>query len=338
MQITPGALDEAKSGHGKIDRSRLPAIPLPRNDPPAETARLWLGPALALVGAFGFSGKSIFAKLAYAASTSIDAVTVLTFRMLFSLPFLGLMLWMARRSDETQQTRIVMSRRDWALMTGLGFIGYFLSSFLDFWGLEYISASLERLILFLNPTIVVILSAIIFRKPVTRWTAAALVLSYSGILLVFAHDFHVMPETRALLIGGGLVFASAVSYAIYLVGNGGLIARLGAPRFTAYGMGVSSIFVISQFLLIRPLSSLQQPAAVYWHMAGIAVFSTVLPIWITNEAIRMIGSSRVALIGTIGPILTIGLGSMFLGESVTLVQIAGAVLVIAGVGVVTLKR
>jgi drug/metabolite transporter (DMT)-like permease len=303
----------------------------------AESTRLWIGPALALVGAFGFSGKSIFAKLAYAASSNLDAVTLIAFRMLFSIPFLLLMLWMARR-NEGSAARVVLSRRDWWTLCWLGFIGYYCASLLDFWGLQYISASLERLILFLNPTIVVLLSAVFYRKPVTRWTIVALVLSYSGIVLVFAHDFAHTPETHALAIGGGLVFASAVSYAIYLAGNGSLIQRLGAPRFTAYGMAVSAVFVVVQFVATRPLSALEQPTIIYWYMAGIAVFSTVLPIWLTNEAIRMIGASRVALIGTIGPILTIGLGSAFLAEPVTLIQLAGALLVTAGVGVVTLKR
>jgi drug/metabolite transporter (DMT)-like permease len=293
----------------------------------------WLGPALAFAGAFGFSAKAIFAKLAYAAST-VDAITVLTFRMIFSLPFFALMIWVAQR--DAMRTRL--SRRDWAAIVWLGFIGYYLASLLDFLGLEYISASLERLILFLNPTIVVLLSALVLGKPITRRIAAALALSYAGIVLVFAHDFHLARETATLLIGGGLVFASAITYAIYLVGNGEIIQRVGAARFTAYGMSVSTVFVFLQFLLTRPLSALHQPATVYWTIAGMAVFSTVLPIWLTNEAIRRIGSNRVALIGTIGPVLTIGLGAIFLGEAITLFQIGGAALVMAGVVLVTLKR
>lgn len=300
---------------------------------PPESSRAWLGPTLAIVGALGFSGKSIFAKLAYAAS-EFDATTLLVFRMVFSIPFFVLMLWVARRSEH----RVEMHRGDWWSLLWLGFLGYYLASFLDFWGLEYISASLERLILFLNPTIVVVLSAILYQTRVTRWTIAAIALSYAGIVLVFAHDFTVMPETRALLIGGGLVFASAVSYATYLVFSGGLISRLGAARFTAYGMMISSVFVFMQFGLTRPMSVLVQPPVVYWYMIGMAVFSTVLPIWLTNEAIRLMGSSRIAMIGTIGPILTIGLGAVFLSEPVTLVQLAGAVLVMAGVALVTLKR
>jgi drug/metabolite transporter (DMT)-like permease len=286
-----------------------------------------------LAGAFGFSAKAIFAKLAYAAST-VDAITVLTFRMIFSLPFFALMIWVAQRDA----TRARLARRDWTAILWLGFIGYYLASLLDFWGLQYITASLERLILFLNPTIVVLLSALVLGKPITRRTAVALGLSYAGIVMVFAHDFHLAQDTAVLLIGGGLVFASAILYAIYLVGNGEIIQRAGAARFTAYAMAVSTLFVFVQFLVTRPLSVLNQPMAVYWNTAGMAVFSTVLPIWLTNEAIRRIGANRVALIGTIGPVLTIGLGAIFLGEAITLFQMGGAALVMAGVVLVTLKK
>ena len=288
---------------------------------------------LALVGALGFSAKAIFAKLAYAASP-IDAITLLTFRMIFSIPFFALMIWFAGRDAG----RSPISRRDWIALVWLGFIGYYLTSLLDFWGLQYISASLERLILFLNPTIVVALSAIIYRRPVTPTTIAAMVLSYSGIVIVFAHDLTVAQETTALLIGSGLVFASAVGYAIYLVGSGEIIRRVGAARFTAYGMVISSSFVFIHFLATRPLSTLNQPAAVYWSIGGMAVFSTVVPVWLVNEAIRAMGSSRAALIGTIGPILTIGLGAILLGEAITWLQIAGALLVMCGVALVSLKR
>ena len=306
---------------------------MPLSIPPsARPERHWLGPALALGGAFGFSAKAIFAKLAYAAAP-IDAVTVLTFRMLFSLPLCALMIWAAQRDA----ARARLTRRDWAVIVWLGFIGYYLASLLDFWGLEFISASLERLILFLNPTIVVLLSALVLRKPVTRRTLLALGLSYAGIVLVFAHDLQLARDTSALLVGGGLVFASAVVYAIYLVGNGEIIHRVGAVRFTGYAMAVSTVFVFLQFLLTRPVSSLSQPAAVYWIIGGMAVASTVLPIWLMNEAIRRIGANRVALIGTIGPVLTIGLGALVLGEPVTAFQLAGAAMVIAGVGLVTLK-
>jgi len=293
----------------------------------------WIGPACALLGALGFSGKAIFAKLAYAAGP-LDSVTLLALRMLFSLPFFGVMLWLSRRDREQR----VLTRSDWIAIVWLGFLGYYLASFLDFWGLEYITAGLERLILFLNPTIVVMLSAWLLKQRVTRRTVAALALTYAGIVLVFAHDFALATDVVALLTGGGLVFASAVAYALYLVGNGEIIGRIGAMRFTAYAMLASAGFVLVQFALTRPLSALDQPTTVYWMIAGIALFSTALPIWLTNEGIRRIGSGRVAMIGTSGPVLTIGMGVIFLDERVTAVQLAGASLVIAGVVLVTFAR
>ena len=327
------AAADSESRCGTIDASLFPEAQL---SPPPRFPRFkdhWIGPALALAGASGFSAKAIFAKLAYAAST-LDPVTLLTFRMIFSLPFFGAMIWFASR--DTTRARLV--RRDWIAIVWLGFVGYYLASLLDFWGLQFISASLERLILFMNPTIVVLLSALVLRKPVTRRIAFALALSYAGIVMVFAHDFQLAQETTALLFGSGLVFASAVVYAIYLVGNGEIIGRIGAARFTAYGMAGSTVFVFAQFLLTRPLSALEQPAQVYWMMIGMAIVSTVLPIWLTNEAIRRIGSNRVALIGTIGPVLTIGLGAVFLGEPITIFQIGGAALVMAGVVLVTFAK
>ena len=306
-----------------------PPIKQPSRRPESE----WTGPALALLGSFAFSGKAIFAKLAYAAA-SLDAVTLIALRMLYSLPFFGAMIWWSHR-DKSQPP---LTRRDWTALLWLGFFGYYLASFLDFWGLEYISAGLERLILFTNPTIVVVLSALWFKKRITYRTAIALLLTYLGIAVVFAQDLVVTADTKTLFLGGALVFASAISYAVYLVWNGEIIARIGAARFTAYGMAVSSVFVMLQFALTRPLSALVQPVTVNAMVASMAIFSTVLPIWLTSESIRRIGAGRVAMIGTTGPIMTIGLGAIFLGEAITLVQLAGAALVIAGVVLVSFSR
>ncbi|MEO8133985.1 MAG: DMT family transporter [Betaproteobacteria bacterium] len=315
------------------DCNRAPEIPLSPPHSSVRAERQWLGPLYGLLGAFGFSAKAIFAKLAYAAS-SIDAITVLTFRMIFSLPFLVLMVWWAHRDA----ARLRFTRRDWIAIIWLGFVGYYLASLLDFKGLQYISASLERLILFMNPTLVVLLSALLLRKAISRRTALALALSYGGIVLVFVHDLEITSESATLLTGGSLVFGSAVAYAVYLIGSGEVIGRLGAVRFTAYGMLTSATFVFLHFLLTRPAAALVQSAYVYSLIAAMALFSTVLPIWCTNEAIRRIGSGRTAMIGTIGPVLTIGLGAMFLGEAVTIYQVSGAALVVCGVVLVMLNR
>lgn len=333
-RVHPHDRDAARQGRAKACgtiacRARRTLPPTLSHRPEAA----WFGPACALLGALGFSGKAIFAKLAYAASP-IDAVGILALRMLFSVPFFAAMVWWTRRD----RALAPLSRRDWIAIVWLGFVGYYLASFLDFWGLEYISAGLERLILFLNPTIVALLSLFVLKQPISRRTVAALGLTYAGILLVFAHDLAVTTDVAAVLVGGGLVFASAISYAVYLVGNGEIIRRVGSVRFTAYAMIASAIFVLLQFMLTRPVASLDLPATAYWMIAGMALFSTALPIWLTNEAIHRIGAGRVAMIGTSGPILTIGMGALFLGEAITLIQLAGAALVTTGVVLVTFPR
>jgi drug/metabolite transporter (DMT)-like permease len=349
----PGACGPDRASvdrYGRIDAASLAAaLPSPapsRPDPPPvspahvsqsgrarSSSKDWWGPACALLGAFGFSGKAIFAKLAYAAAPT-DAVTILALRMLFSMPLFAIMLWWSARGSNAAP----LARRDWLALLWLGFIGYYLASFLDFWGLEYISAGLERLILFLNPTIVVLLSAWFLKRPITRRTALALALTYAGILIAFGHDLVFTRDRAAIVAGSGLVLASAVAYAIYLVGNGGVIARIGAARFTAYGMLVSAFFVLLQFVLTRPLAALRVPASVHLIVAAMALFSTALPIWMTNEGIRRIGAGRVAMIGTSGPILTIGMSAVILDEPVTIYQMCGAVLVIAGVALVTFMK
>ena len=204
------------------------------------------GPVFAVIGILGFSFKAILIKLAYA-WTSIDAVTLLTLRMLYSAPFFAAMAWWAARDRQAAP----MTRRDWTTLLWLGFVGYYLASLLDFMGLQYVTAALERLVLFLYPTMVVLLSVVLFRQRIVARTALALVISYAGILLVFAHDLRFTGDEHALWLGGALVFAGAFCYALYLVGAGPIIARLGSLRFIAWAMLVSSVFVVVQFVATR---------------------------------------------------------------------------------------
>src|SRR5512147_438021 len=215
---------------------------------------VWLGVVFALLAAVGFSAKAILVKLAYL--DSVDAVTLLALRMVFSVPFfIGVALWAWRRHAEP------LSTHDRLLVVGLGLIGYYCSSFLDFLGLQYISAGLERLILFLYPTMTVILSAVLYKRAIGRTVLLAMLLSYAGIALVFAHDAGI--SQHSVLLGSALVFASTLSYSAYLVGAGHAIARIGATRFTAYAMIVASGAVLLQFGLTRPLSALDLPLRVY---------------------------------------------------------------------------
>lgn len=286
------------------------------------------GVAFALLAAVGFSAKAILVKLAYL--DHVDAVTLLALRMAFSVPFfIGVAIW-ARC-----QHAAPLTRHDQALVVVLGLIGYYLSSFLDFLGLQYISAGLERLILFLYPTMTVLLTALIYKRAISRTVMGAMVLCYAGIALVFFHDLGMMQGS--IMVGALLVFGSTLSYSIYLVGAGHAIARIGASRFTAYAMIVACSASLLQFGLTRSVQSLELPVQVYQLAFGMAVFSTILPIFLLSHAIRRIGSSNTSLIGSIGPISTIFLAYVFLAEGISFMQIAGSTLVLAGVLVISMN-
>lgn len=288
------------------------------------------GVLFALVAAIGFSAKAVLVKLAYI--EGVGPVTLLALRMAFSLPFFLLAAWVANRHQRHQ----AMTPRDWWAVVIFGFTGYYLASFLDFLGLQYISAGLERLILFLYPTMVVVISAIWFRHRISKRILAALVLSYLGIAFAYMHDMQV--QEQGLLLGSALVFASALAYAIYLIGAGHTIARIGSTRFTAYAMTVACVAAFLQFLLTQPFSDLEQSSRVYWLSMGMALFSTVLPAFILAAAIRRIGSMQTSVIGSIGPVSTIYLAYVFLGEAMSAMQIMGSLLVLAGVLMISLKK
>jgi len=289
-----------------------------------------LGPVFALLGAVGFSAKAIFIKIAYA-TAHIDSVTLLALRMLFSLPFFLGMAWFAARAPAAE----TLTRRDWLLLAWFGFLGYYFSSYLDFKGLQYISAALERLILFTYPAVVVFLSALLYKRPIHAREIFALLLSFSGIALVFVQDLRISESPRQLWIGGGLIFAASLTYACYLVGNTNLIRRIGSARFTGLAASISSVFVLGHFFATHPLSSLNIPASLYLTVTALALVSTALPIWLTSEALRLVGPSRVAIISSVGPIVTIVLGAIFLGEHLSTVTICGALFVLGGVSLVT---
>ncbi len=290
---------------------------------------VFLGVIFALLAAVGFSAKAILVKLAY--FDRVDAVTLLALRMAFSAPFfIGVGLWVSHRHAEPLNTH------DRLLVLGLGLVGYYLASYLDFLGLQYISAGLERLILFLYPTMTVILAAVVFRRRITAKIIAAMALSYAGIGLVFLHDVGVN-KSDGVMMGVALVFASTLSYSIYLVGAGHAIARIGALRFTAYASLVASVACVLQFAVTRPLSALDLPLRVYELSIAMAIFSTVLPVFLLSFAIRRIGSGSASLIGTVGPVSTIYMAYVFLGESISLLQISGSLLVLAGVLLVSLS-
>ena len=293
----------------------------------------WIGPLFAVVGVLGFSFKAILIKLAYAWSP-IDAVTLLALRMIYAAPIFLLMALWSTRSRGTPP----MGRRDWIAILWLGFIGYYLASLVDFMGLQYVTAALERLMLYLYPTIVVVISALFLKQRITGRILLALALSYAGILLVFARDLSLAGDPHALWLGGALVFAGSFLYALYLVGAGPVIARLGSLRFIALAMLVSAVFVFLQFAATRPVSALVLPVRIHLLSLAMAIFSTVLPTYLIAEAIKRIGANRTSLVGSLGPVFTIALGFWILAEPLHWIQLGGAALVLAGVMIVTLQR
>lgn len=293
------------------------------------SAYLAVGLAFAIVGVVCFSLRPILIKLAYA--YVVDPVTLLALRMLFSVPFfIATALWSSQRAEQRP-----LAKRDLAAIVGLGLLSYYVASFLDFLGLQFISAGLGRLLQFIYPTVVVLLSALFLGKPATLREGAALLLTYSGLVLVFWHA--IGGEQLNLWLGAALVFASAVCYAIYLVAGSEVISRVGSVRFTAYAMTVASAACILQFFLLRPLSALDLPPAVYILSIAMALGSTVIPGFLIAEALRRIGANKVAIIGALGPVTAIALGYLGLDEIMTPLQMAGAALVLVGVVAISLK-
>lgn len=286
---------------------------------------------MATLGAMAFSGKAIIVKLAY--RYGVDAVTLIMLRMLFALPFFAMMAWwgtVRRKADAPAR----LSRRDWLGVLGLGFSGYYLASFLDFAGLAYISASLERLILYLNPTLVLVLGWLLYGRRITRLQALGMAISYGGVVLVFGQEVHL--EGTQTAWGALLVFFSAVSYAIYLVYSGELVQRLGSLRLVGLATTVACLLCLLQFALLRPLDTAFAVAPqVLWLSVLNATLCTAVPVLLVMMAIERIGSGLAAQTGMVGPMSTIVMGVFILGEPFTAWVAAGTALVIAGIYVFT---
>jgi drug/metabolite transporter (DMT)-like permease len=286
------------------------------------------GLLLAAAGSIAFSGKAIIVKLAY--RYGVDAVTLIMFRMLFALPIFAVMAWWASRGKPP------LTRKDWVGVVGLGFSGYYLASFLDFAGLAYISASLERLILYLNPTLVMLLGLVLYQRRVKAVQIIGMAISYGGVALVFGHEITLMGADAAW--GALLVFLSAVSYAVYLVYSGEMVKRLGALRLVGLATTVACVLCLLQFVVLRPMSAAAVAPEVLWLSVLNATACTAVPVLLVMMAIERIGPSLVAQTGMIGPMSTILMGVLILGEPFTAWVAAGSVLVIAGIYVFTRSR
>jgi drug/metabolite transporter (DMT)-like permease len=283
------------------------------------------GLMLATLGAIAFSGKAIIVKLAY--RYGVDAITLIMYRMLFALPIFALMAWWSSRG------KAALTGHDVLGIVGLGFTGYYLASFLDFAGLAYISASLERLILYLNPTLVLLLGLFLYKRHIGRRQAIGMAISYFGVLMVFGHEIRL--EGAGAALGALLVFLSAVSYAIYLSFSGELVRRLGSLRLVGLATSVACLLCIAQFVLLRPMSAAMVAPEVIWLSVLNATLCTAVPVLMVMMAIERIGAGAAAQAGMVGPMSTILMGVIVLGEAFTAWVIAGTVCVLAGIFVFT---
>lgn len=293
--------------------------------------RPWLGFFYAFLGTALFSLKSIFIKLAYAEGLNTDSVLML--RMAISLPVYLVIIGYLWRQPSAPTAAI---RQNALFIVFLGFIGYFLSSWLDLKGLEYITAGLERLTLFTYPIFVSILGALFFKTPLNRHIVITLVLTYCGLWLIFSQE--AVGNSADTQLGVLLVALAALSYSFYVLFGKGVIHQIGSLWFTALAMSVSSVFVLLYYGLTLDWVSLQiSPAAWLW-VACLALVSTVIPSFMISEAIARVGSAQTGIVGTLGPVITIVLAIVILGEPFTLYHLAGITLVMTGVLLLTLRK
>lgn len=288
---------------------------------------------IALVGAVLFSTKAIMVKLAFA-EIKVDALSLLTLRMIFSLPFYLLAAFMI----SNKEGNIRISRRQWGYVLVLGIFGYYLSSLLDFVGLQYISAGLERLILFLYPTFVVLINLFVYKQSINRNQKIALLLTYTGIALAYFGEFRIDTSNPDFFYGSCLIFLCSITYAIYIAGSGRLIPQIGASKFTAYAMLAATAGIFVHFLIRGRFDVLLHSEGLLWYGLALAIIATVIPTFMLSYAMKQSGTNNVAIISTIGPVSTIIQAHYFLGEEIFAEQIAGTILVVAGVLMLGLKK
>ena len=283
-----------------------------------------------MLGAIGFGSKAIIVKMMY--RYGVDTISTLTLRMLFSMPFFFIVLMYNYKRAPLSS----FSKKDKILIPIMGFVGYYGSSLLDFLGLQYISAGLERLILFIYPTIVILLTAFIFKKQITRNQIYALIMTYLGIGLALVTDFSFTGEY--FVLGASFIFGSAFTYSIYLVGSGRIIPRIGSILYTSYIMLIATVCILVHYLIVNKSGLWDFPAEVYELNIWMAIVATVAPAFLTAEGIRLIGSDNMAIVGTIGPISTIIMANIFLGEPIEFWQVIGTLLVLVGVLLIGIKK
>ncbi len=285
---------------------------------------------IALLGAFLFSTKAILVKLAYR-DTGVDAVTLLALRMIFSLPFFLVSAWFTSSKPENDK----FTRQQWFYVAVIGCLGYYISSLLDFVGLQYVTAGMERLILFVYPTLVLLFSAALFKQKVKSIQLMATVITYLGLVIAFVGeiDFATLPSSD-FYFGASMIFLCAITYASYILGSGRLIPQLGAVKFNSYAMLFASMAVLIHFFLSSSLSIRNLSPITYLYGLLMAVFATVLPSYLVAEGIKRIGSGNTSIVSSVGPVATLVMAYVVLGESLSMAQIVGTAMILIGVYII----
>ncbi|WP_044171992.1 DMT family transporter [Flectobacillus major] len=300
--------------------------------PPPQKTSYYTGVALVFFGAVAFAGKAVLVRYNYI-HYHVDTISLLALRMLFSAPFYLCILLANNKQDQHTHK---LSKKEWFAMLVIGLVGYYLAALFDFWGLSYVTASVERLILFVYPTIVVVISAIFFRKPIVLIQYIALLITYLGVVFAFIPDLQLGMQ-KDLVIGSILVFLSAFTYALYLIGSGEMIPKVGSLRFTCYAMLISTMMVLIHYYLSKPIGLFSYSTEVYVLSFIMALFTTVIPSFMISDGIKKIGSSNASIIGSIGPVATIIMANIFLDEPITFWQIGGTIIVLIGVLMISIK-
>lgn len=288
-----------------------------------------LGIVLAIVGIVLFSAKAVLVKLAY--NYNVDYLTLLLFRMVFALPFYIIIAFWRKPAEPA-----LIKLKDYLCVFLFGFLGYYLASLFDFMGLQYLKAGLERIILFIYPTIVVLLSWIFFKKKLSKMQLIAILVTYLGVLITFWDEIAI--DGNTLYWGAFLILLSAITYASYLVGSGWLIPKFGVVQFTSYAMIVSTLCIMAHYSLEGNIELYKYPKEVYIIGFVMAIFCTLIPSFLVSAAIQRLGANTFSIFGSLGPVSTIVLAFIFLGEQVTILQVFGIIVVIAGVLLVSKKK
>ncbi|MBD1262503.1 DMT family transporter [Maribacter polysiphoniae] len=294
-----------------------------------KTAAANSGIVFAIIGVVLFSAKAVLVKVAY--TYEVDHLTLLLFRMVFALPFY-LLIAFSKKPLHSKE----INYKDYLWVVFFGFIGYYLASLFDFMGLQYIKAGLERIILFIYPTMVVVLSWLIFRKSISKIQIIAIIITYLGVILTFWNEEPM--KDGSVILGGILIFFSALTYASYLVGSGWLIPKFGVMQFTSYAMIVSTVCIVLHYSMVKGLQLSTYPKEVYYLGIAMAIFSTLIPSFLVSAAIKRLGAPTFSLFGSLGPVSTIILAFFFLDERITVLQIIGMLIVIGGVTLVSRQK